>query len=216
MIESLLWHGHASFSLHHSPRIMIDPWSVPSTDPKPDIILVSHEHYDHCSPADVNKLRHSETIVIASKGAAQLLDGEVKVLRPWQVMNVGRVSIRAVPAYTLNGDHPMDREDLGFVISADYTDLYYAGDTDFVPELRNLRCDIAILPAQATEGVMDLNAASAFAEHIRPRYIVPSHLGHQVSSATKLELQRFERGLSAYSTVVTLPLGQPSELFAHR
>lgn len=216
MIDSILWHGHATFSINKSPSIMIDPWSVPVSEAKPDIILVSHEHYDHCSPADVNKLRHPNTIVIASKGAAQLLDGDVQVLRPWQVRNVGRVSIRAVPAYTLNGDHPMDREDVGFVISMDRTDIYYAGDTDFVPELRKLRCDIAILPALAQEGIMDTESACEFAAYVRPRYIIPSHLGQQLNSAKKVDLQAFERALNTHSQVVTLPFNKPSDLFAGR
>lgn len=202
MIDRIQWHGHASFSVNDTPKIMIDPWSVATPQEAPDIILVSHEHYDHCSPADVNKLRKPSTLVIASRSAADLLDGEVKVLRPWQVMNFGRLSIKAVPAYTFNSDHPAEREDLGFVISSNYTDIYYAGDTDFVPELRNLRCDIAILPAFPQGGIMNHQMAAAFAESSRPRYVLPSHLPPQLSSPDRLQLKAFERSVRPFAEVV--------------
>lgn len=142
MIERIHWLGHASFLIEGTPTILIDPWRVVYEGPAPDLILISHEHYDHCSPADVNKLRGRHTQIIASRGAAAVLDCPCTVLRPWQVVNWGRTSIRAVPSYTFSGDHPVQREDIGFVISQNYTDIYYAGDTDFVPELRSLRADV--------------------------------------------------------------------------
>jgi L-ascorbate metabolism protein UlaG (beta-lactamase superfamily) len=205
MIENLLWYGHACFCLDTTPRILIDPWSILYDGPPPDVILVSHEDYDHCSPADINKLRGPNTMVIASKSAAESLDGDVKVLRPWQVINIGRTSIKAVSAYTFDGRHPAYREDLGFVISQNYTDLYYAGDTDFIPELRNLRCDIAVLPVSARDGSVSLNSSREFVEQLKPRYVVPSHLGRHPSSGGTLELQAFQREISPLTDVVVLP-----------
>lgn len=193
MIDRIQWLGHASFLIEGTPTIMIDPWRVVYEGPAPDLILVSHEHYDHCSPADVNKLLGPHTQVIASRSAAAALDCPCTVLRPWQVINFGRTSIRAVPAYTFRGDHPALREDIGFVISQNYTDIYYAGDTDFVPELRTLRCDIAILPATSREGQMSAETAYEFVRSARPRYVIPSHIGDGYESARRSEKQQFDR-----------------------
>src|SRR5262245_4464272 len=122
MIERIEWLGHASFRIQGTPLIYIDPWRVARSASPADVILVTHDHYDHCSPGGVEKLRGPDTVVIANHMAGSTL-GEVTVLRPWQVLNVGRASIKAVPAY--NGHHPKDFEGLGFVISLDHYDIYY-------------------------------------------------------------------------------------------
>jgi L-ascorbate metabolism protein UlaG (beta-lactamase superfamily) len=217
MIEHLLWYGNACFGLKKTPSILIDPFSIPHQSLPPDLILISHEHYQNCSPADVKKLRGPQTQVIASRTAATELDGEAKILRPWQTLNFGRMSIRAMPAYTFTGEHPAQREDVGFLISADYTDLYYAGDTDFVPELRNLRCDIAILPMG--EGAsMKPESVLAFVESAKPRYVIPSQLKPTLSPTERLNLEALERELKRMTTFLKLPLttstGNTGALFA--
>lgn len=202
MIERIHWLGHASFLIEGTPTILIDPWRVVYEGPAPDLILISHEHYDHCSPADVNKLRGRHTQIIASRGAAAVLDCPCTVLRPWQVVNLGRTSIRAVPSYTFSGDHPVQREDIGFVISQNYTDIYYAGDTDFVPELRSLRADVAILPTTSREGQMNAESAAAFVKSARPRYVIPSHIGEGYESARRTEIQNFHRALEGLTQII--------------
>lgn len=201
MIDRIRWLGHASFCIEDSPRIMIDPWRVVDTGTPPDVILVSHEHYDHCSPADVNKLIGPNTRVIASRTAAEHLDCEATVLRPWQVINIGRACIKAVPAYTFNGEHPAHRDDLGFVISLNYTDIYYAGDTDFIPELRGIHCDIAILPA-GKRGLMPPKDAADFVRNAGAKYVIPSHIGNTMESARRMNVQVFERILGDLVTIV--------------
>ena len=207
MLDAIKWYGHASFGIDGPPRILIDPFSILYEGETPDIILVTHEHYDHCSPADVNKLAGPNTRIIASRtAAAQLYRDDVVILRPWQVINFGRTSIKAVPAYTYTDDHPAHREDLGFVISINHTDIYYAGDTSFIPELRNMRCDIAILPVSSREGLMASQGAVEFVESVHPRFVIPSHIGSKPESARRLDVQAFERGLHGLVDVVQLPL----------
>lgn len=207
MLENIQWYGHACFCIEGeaSPRIMIDPWSVLYDGPPPDVILVSHEDYDHCSPADINKLRGPNTVVIASQSAAQLIDGPVKVLRPWQTINFGRTSIKTVPAYTQDGSHPAQRDDLGFVISQNYTDIYYAGDTHFIPDLHTMRPDIAILPVPTRDGSLTLSTSREIVQQLRPRYVIPSHMGKHPSSGGNLDVQAFQREISTLADVIVLP-----------
>ncbi|NJL92707.1 MAG: MBL fold metallo-hydrolase [Anaerolineae bacterium] len=197
-----------------TPSIAIDPYAIIRGGQQADLILISHEHYKHCSPADVAKLSAAHTRIIANRSAAQALElPGVTVLRPWQTISFGRTSIRAVPAYTFRGDHPATRENLGFVISSNYTDVYYAGDTDFVPELRNLRCDIAILPISGKDGLMNLDAMVEFVESARPRVVIPSHFGGGLRTQTNVELAAFERALRGRARLV---LPSEAELLAWR
>ena len=75
LLQNLHWLGHDSFRLDGPPVIYFDPWKLPPGSPKADIVLVSHEHGDHCSPADVKKINGPNTVVIANPTAAAKLPG---------------------------------------------------------------------------------------------------------------------------------------------
>jgi L-ascorbate metabolism protein UlaG (beta-lactamase superfamily) len=198
MIDRIEWLGHASFRLNGCPLIYIDPWRVTRSEQPADIILITHDHYDHCSPADVEKLRGPNTVVIANEMAASVI-GEVSVLRPWQVMNVGRASIKAVPAY--NSHHPQSFGGLGFVISLDLYDIYYAGDTDVIPEMPGIRCDIAILPIGGRQTMNATHAAEAV-RMLRPRWAIPSHWGSPSEGGTLVDVREFRQGAESTAQVV--------------
>jgi L-ascorbate metabolism protein UlaG (beta-lactamase superfamily) len=198
MIECIDWLGHASFRIQGNPLIYIDPWRVAREAFSADIILVTHDHYDHCSPADVEKLRGPNTTVIANASSAALLNNCV-VLRPWQVMNVGRACIKAVPAY--NSHHPEQFGGLGYVISVDHYDVYYAGDTNLIPEMSKIRCDIAILPIGGRQ-TMDADSAVEAVRRLKPRWVIPSHWGSPSEGGTILDVKAFTKGVDRLAEVV--------------
>jgi L-ascorbate metabolism protein UlaG (beta-lactamase superfamily) len=205
MIEKIRWVGHASFLIDSTPCIYIDPWRISDRHPPADLILVSHEHYDHCSPRDIEKLLTPKTRIIAGEGAARNLKDEfnIEVLRAWQSVNVGQINIKAVPAYTFDDYHPPKRGDVGFMISMNHYDIYYAGDTDFVPELRRLGCDIAILPVSAKEGLMTVDHARELVQTMRPMYVIPSHYGTP-EGGTRLQAKALETALRDLTQMVWL------------
>ena len=151
MIERIEWLGHASFRITGMPVLYLDPWRITRGSTPAEIILITHDHYDHCSPPDVDKLRTSETTIVANSGAAALVSGAI-VLRPWQVINIGRACVKAVPAY--NSHHPLSFSGLGYIISLDRYDVYYAGDTDLIPEMVKWRDDklVKIVKLQEEDG----------------------------------------------------------------
>lgn len=206
MLEHIHWLGHASFLIDGPTRIYIDPFRIPNDCPPADAILITHEHYDHCSPSDIDRIMASHTRIIVGEGAAEFLKQEypVTVLRHWQSVNIGKANIKTVPAYTYTNHHPASRGDVGFVIAMNYQDIYYAGDTDFVAELKKVRCDIAILPVSAKEGIMTMDNARELVKTLRPKFVIPSHFG-TVEGGTTLDAKALETALGSLTSVAWLP-----------
>ncbi len=202
MINRIQWLGHGSFRIQGPPLIYINPWRVARSSLVPDAILVSNDQYEHCSPGDVEKLRGPDTVVVSNPGASAVLNDDSTVLRPWQSMNIGSGRVTAVPAYTFTDHNPVSKGGLGFVISIDYFDIYYASSTDFIPELQTICCDIAILPVGAGQGTMTVDRAMQLVDVLKPTWIIPSHWGSL--GGTMLDVQAFEQALGGRSKLVML------------
>jgi len=190
LLEYLHWLGHASFRLDGPPTIYFDPWNLKGRPPQADIILISHEHYDHCSPKDVEQISGPKTVIVANPEAAKKLRGNVRVLRPGERTTVGDVEIEAVPAYNVGRPfHPKRGEHLGFIVTVGGERVYFAGDTDRIPEMADIHCDVALLPVGGTY-TMDAEAAAQAAADIRPKVAVPMHYGAGVVG-TRADAERF-------------------------
>ncbi|MBP8972573.1 MAG: MBL fold metallo-hydrolase [Anaerolineae bacterium] len=200
MIDRIQWLGHGSFLIQGPPLIYINPWRVSRSAFHPDAILITNDLYDHCSPGDIDKLRGPQTMIIANPAASSVLSDGALLLRSWQSINVSGARITAVPAYTRSDYYPASKGGLGFVISIDYYDIYYAGTTDFVPELEKIRCDVAILPLAGGPGTLTLERTVELVRVLQPRWVIPSHWG--TFGGTALDVQALERALSGLATVV--------------
>jgi len=188
LINCLHWLGHDSFRLDGPPVIYFDPWKLQGKPPVADLVLVSHQHADHCSPADVKKVSGPHTVVIASPLAAKELPG-AKVMRPGDKLCVVGVEIEAVPAYNVNKFrapgkpfHPKDEQHVGYIITVDGVRVYFAGDTDHIPEMAGFACDIALLPVSGTY-VMTAEEAVGAANVIGAQIVVPMHYGAGIGAA---------------------------------
>jgi L-ascorbate metabolism protein UlaG (beta-lactamase superfamily) len=204
MIDRIQWLGHGGFIIQGSPLIYINPWRVVRSAHPADIILIGHDHYDHCSLVDIEKLRGPYTKVIGNERAAKEIEG-CTVLRAWQSMIVDRACIKAVPAYSPDDwQHPPSDGGLGFVISMNLYDIYYAGDTRIIPEMASLHPDIAILPIDG-RGTLDVDEAVQVVRQMRPRWVIPSNWGTSSEGANRLDAMAFKREAELYSEVVILP-----------
>jgi L-ascorbate metabolism protein UlaG (beta-lactamase superfamily) len=196
LMADLHWIGHSSFRLDEPMIIYIDPWRLPPDSPKADLILVSHEHHDHCSPDDVDRVRTDETTLIANPSAAQKLPPPLTTLRAGESIEIAGVRVEAVPAYNIGKKfHPREAGHLGFVLTLGEERLYFAGDADFIPKMEAVECDVALLPVSGTY-VMTAEEAAKAAQAIKPKVAVPMHYGAGVVGTVE-DAQTFERLASA-------------------
>ena len=183
--------AHAAFRIAGSKVIYTDPFKVTKRD-EADIVLVSHEHFDHLSLEDLEKVCFQGTTILASPlckdGLKSVKVKEIHYLDPGGKHSVGKVEVHAVPAYNVNkfrepghAFHPRGEKRLGFVIKMDGTTVYHAADADFIPEMASIRCDIALLPVSGTY-VMTAEEAAEAAAAINPKIAVPMHYGAIVGS----------------------------------
>lgn len=188
LVTRLHWLGHDSFRLDGPPVVYFDPWKLRTPSPVADLVLVSHEHFDHCSPDDIDKVRGPNTIVVASAGAAAKLP-EALVARPGETLQAAGLRIEAVPAYNVNKFrdpgvpfHPPQAGHVGYIVTVGGVRLYFAGDTDHIPEMSGFRCDVALLPVSGTYAMTAEEAASA-ARAIGPQIAIPMHYGSGIGTA---------------------------------
>jgi len=179
------WLGHASFQIRAVRKIIyIDLkkyGKVVETSEKADIILVTHNHGDHCSPPKIQALRKKTTVVIAPKDCASRIGGSVKTIKPGEEITADRIKIGAVEAYNFKRFKPSGKlwhpkgYGVGYVIKAEGKTIYHAGDTDFIPEMRQLKnIDLALLPT-GDKYTMDNAEAAEAAIAINPKTTMPIH-----------------------------------------
>lgn len=183
ILKNMRWLGHSGFLIQTEGKALyIDPYKVPDGLPPADIIFVTHEHYDHCSVEDINKLTKKETIIVTEKDSAKKLKGKVKLMQVGDTTEIGAISVTAVAAYNTNKTfHPKKNGWLGFVLSFEGVRLYHAGDTDYIEEMKNIDVEIALLPVSGTY-VMTADEAVQAALDINPAVAVPMHCGSLVGS----------------------------------
>ena len=203
MIEKLFWLGHASFKIKGNSKIIyIDPWKLKGSPEPADIILIGHSHFDHLSLPDVEKIQKPATVIITTADCASQIKGDVRIAKPGDCIKVDDITIEAVPAYnTDKAFHPKANNWIGFIVNVDGERLYYASDTDIIPEMGQLKnIDVALIPAGGTY-TMDIHQAAKAAEMIKPKIAVPYHYGDIVGAAD--EGKKFADIYSGKSHILT-------------
>lgn len=201
MIENIHWLGHDTFKIVGEKVIYTDPFKIKKKD-EADIILITHEHHDHCSPDDVKLVRGPNTVIVTTSDCAKKLTGKVKTVKAGDKINVEGVEIEAVPSYNTNKQfHPKANGWLGYIFTVRGRRIYIAGDTDYIPEMKGFKVDIALLPVSGTY-VMTAEEAVKAALDIKPKIAMPMHYGSIVGS--EADAKRFAEGLKGKVEVVLL------------
>jgi L-ascorbate metabolism protein UlaG (beta-lactamase superfamily) len=176
MAEKVVWLGHDAFRIEGSKTIYFDPYGL-SGGPKADIILISHDHFDHCSAEDVAKIQRNNTVIVTEENSAKKLSGDVRIIKPGDALDLEGVKVTGVPSYNTDKDfHPRKNSWLGFIVELEGVKIYHAGDTDFIPEMKDFQVDIALIPVSGTY-VMNADQAVKAVLAINPRLAIPMHYG---------------------------------------
>lgn len=192
----LTWLGHDAFRIQDGQVIYIDPYEI-GPGAKADLVLVSHEHSDHCSVDDLKKIVTPNSVIVAhaqSKNELSKLSvKEIKIAKPGDKLSFGSVAVEVVPAYNTNKFrepgkvfHPKEDGKLGFIVTVKGVRIYHAADTDHIPEMKGIAPDIALLPVSGTYVMTAKEAAEATAS-IKPKIAIPMHYASIVGSVKDAE-----------------------------
>ena len=188
MLENVEVLYHSSIKIKDNKIIYIDPFKIDKDYNDADIVFITHDHFDHYSEEDIDKVINENKIIIIPE---ELL---TKILR--KVINknavitvesnkeymVQGIKFETIPAYNTNKTfHPKENGWVGYIITLDDIRYYIAGDTDITEENRKVKCDVAFVPVGGTY-TMDFKEAAQLINEIQPKIAVPIHYGNVVGT----------------------------------
>jgi len=186
------WYGHDTFTLEKEITICIDPYKLSKTI-QADLVLISHNHFDHLSLEDLKKISSKNTIIIAANECMSQISNisskEKIGIAPGEEKTINNIKVKAIPAYNIdkiNPDtkkpfHPKEDKKIGFIITMQGTSIYHTGDSDLIPEMTDLKPDVLLIPVSGTY-VMTAKEAANAVEKIKPKIAIPMHYGTIVGS----------------------------------
>ncbi|MBI1971879.1 MAG: metal-dependent hydrolase [Candidatus Aenigmarchaeota archaeon] len=191
--------GHASFRISYGDYCLyIDPYIKPGDNKKVELILTTHEHFDHCAEENIRDLLEDVGTVVAPGGCVEQLNGlDVKAVEAGDEFDIDKIAVKVVAAYNVNKFrepgkpfHPAGLG-VGYVITINKVAIYHAGDTDFIPEMKTLgNIDVALLPIGGFF-TMDYKEAALAANAIKPKIVVPMH--YDSSGKIKADPEDFKK-----------------------
>jgi L-ascorbate metabolism protein UlaG (beta-lactamase superfamily) len=186
------WYGHDTFTLEKEITICIDPYKLSKTI-QADLVLISHNHFDHLSLEDLKKISSRNTIIIAANECMSQISNisskEKIGIAPGEEKTINNIKVKAIPAYNIdkiNPDtkkpfHPKEDKKVGFIITMQGISIYHTGDSDLIPEMTDLKPDVLLIPVSGTYVMTAKEAANAI-EKIKPKIAIPMHYGTIVGS----------------------------------
>ena len=195
MIENIEINCHSSIKINKGKVIYIDPFKIENEKYDADIIFITHDHYDHYSPEDIEKIIKENTIIVAPKTVKALSKMKNAVsVEPNKTYEVEGIKIETIPAYNVNKQfHQKQNDWVGYILEIECVRYYIAGDTDITPENRQVKCDVAFVPIGGTY-TMDYREAAQLVNEIKPKIVIPEHYGSIVG--TKEDALKFQKLLN--------------------
>ena len=188
MLENIEVLCHSSIRINKEKVIYIDPFKINKNYNDADIIFITHDHYDHYSEEDIDKVIKEDTTIVIPKDLLKKLlkkginKNAIIVAEPNKEYETQEINFNTIPAYNINKKfHPKENNWLGYIITINNVKYYVAGDTDITDENRKVKCDVAFVPVGGTY-TMDFKEAARLINEIKPKIAVPIHYGSIVGT----------------------------------
>lgn len=211
LLAGMTWFKQSGFRIQDGNTVIyIDPYQLTNATHDADLILISHSHADHCDAASVEKIEKEGTVLATepeSEAKLRSLISNIVIFAPGETITASGIMVEGKPAYNLTKtNHPKSKNYLGFVLTLhDGRRIYHAGDADKIPEMADIKCDVALLPCGGTYS-MDASQAAEAAQVIQPKIVVPMHYGSAVGSVK--DAQKVQSLLTGIIEVVIFNPGQ--------
>ena len=188
---------HSCIKINKEKIIYIDPYHIDKNYNDADIIFITHDHYDHYSEDDIDKVKKNDTVIVAPEELLTKLlrkgfrQDYIITVTPDEQDMVEGIKFETVPAYNTDKQfHPKENEWVGYIIELNGYRYYIAGDTYITEENKKVKCDVAFVPVGGTY-TMDFKEAAFLINEIKPKIAVPIHYGSVVG--TKQDAEDFKR-----------------------
>ena len=188
MLENIEVLYHSSIRISNNKVIYIDPFKIDKNYNDADIVFITHDHFDHYSEEDIDKVINENTTIIIPKELLTKILGKginknaVITVESNKEYMVQGIKFETIPAYNTNKTfHPKENDWVGYIITLDGIRYYIAGDTDITEENRKVKCDVAFVPVGGTY-TMDFKEAAQLINEIQPKIAVPIHYGSVVGT----------------------------------
>ena len=188
MLENVEVLCHSSIRINKEKTIYIDPFKIDKNYNDADIVFITHDHFDHYSEEDIDKvINENTTIIIPEELLTKILrkginKNAVITVESNKEYMVQGIKFETIPAYNTNKNfHPKENGWVGYSITLDDIRYYIAGDTDITGENRKVKCDVAFVPVGGTY-TMDFKEAAQLINEIQPKIAVPIHYGSVVGT----------------------------------
>ena len=188
MLENIEVLYHSSIRINKEKIIYIDPFKINKNYNDADIIFITHDHYDHYSEEDIDKvINENTTIIIPEELLTNLLrkginKNAIITVEPNKNYMVQGIKFETISAYNTNKTfHPKENGWVGYIIIINGIRYYIAGDTDITEENKQVKCDVAFVPVGGTY-TMDFKEAASLINEIKPKIAIPIHYGSIVGT----------------------------------
>ena len=187
MLDNVFVFKQSSIKIVKDKIIYFDPYKMDKEFHDADIIFITHDHYDHFDINSIKKVMSDKTYIVIpetlSNSVSEIFDSEkIKVVLPFNDYVVDDISFSTIPSYNINKQfHPKSNNWLGYLVNIDNKTYYIMGDTDDIPEARNVSCDVLFIPIGGTY-TMDYKEAVNFTNYIKPKIAVPIHYAEVVGT----------------------------------
>ena len=188
MLENIEVLYHSSIRINKEKTIYIDPFKIDRNYNDADIVFITHDHFDHYSEEDIDKvINENTTIIIPEELLTKLLrkginKNAIITVEPNEKYMVQGIKFETIPAYNTNKTfHPKKNGWVGYIIIINGIRYYIAGDTDITEENKKVKCDVAFVPVGGTY-TMDFKEAANLINEIKPKIAIPIHYGSVVGT----------------------------------